>query len=49
VIRTFRYVIWPDVPRRLALGWFIAGDLGAPHGRYSVLMERICECGRMAD
>jgi hypothetical protein len=46
--RIFRYVVWSDVPRRLALGWVFAADLGASHGRYAVLMERICACGRMA-
>lgn len=46
--RTFRYVLWRDVDRRLALGWCLSADLGLPHAHYSVLMERICECGRMA-
>lgn len=46
--RIFRYVIWRDVPRRLAMGWCFAADLGPPHANYSVLMERVCECGRMA-
>jgi hypothetical protein len=45
--RIFRYVPHSDVERRLRQGWFISADLGPSHGCYSVLMERVCECGRM--
>jgi len=44
----FRYVSPSDVPRRLALGWCFAGNLGQPHSNYCVLMEFLCCCGKEA-
>lgn len=45
-LELFRYVVWPDVPRRLAQGYCFAAELGLPHAAYSCLMEWRCTCGR---
>lgn len=42
--RHFRYVQFSDVPRRLAQGWMMEGELYAPHNHYSVLMAWPCSC-----
>jgi hypothetical protein len=38
----FRYVRLQDVADRMAQGWRYAGDLGQPHGNWSVLMWFCC-------
>lgn len=43
MIRYFRFVPFHKIESFLSLGWIMEGDLGHPHGNYSVLM-RACEC-----
>lgn len=45
MIRTglFRFVPHPEVEAYHRRGWMIAGDLGATHGAWSVLMWH-CDC-----
>ena len=48
--RLFRYVPHARMPDALALGWLpVSIVLQTHHCHYSVLCERICECGRMPE
>ncbi len=38
-VRVFRYVPRYRVAAYEAAGWIFAGELGPPHGFYSILME----------
>jgi hypothetical protein len=42
--RTFRYCKWSDLDDALRLGWIVSADLGPVHGKWSVLVEYLCDC-----
>jgi hypothetical protein len=39
VTRTFRFCLYADLLRVLALGWRYGADLGLTHGEWSFLVE----------
>lgn len=44
MIRHFRYVVFAEVPMRLAQGWMVEDVCPGHHGHYSCLMVWLCGC-----
>ena len=50
MIRIFRHILHSRMSDALMLGWLpVSITLQSHHCHYSVLCERICECGKMPE